>query len=230
MSDIKMHDSLTSDDINIDGLNLENLNSLNNLVNLNIDSDLSDDILPSLKNTLQQQSTQEQSQPQKIQQSQQLQSQPQQRPQSQQLQPQQRPQSQQSQPQQRPQSQPQQRPQSQQLQPQQRPQSQQLQPQQRPQSQQSQQTQQTQQTQQIQQKTEPNLIQQKQVSFNEQIEQKIITPTPEENANIQPQILEDIKKIKIGKLLIPQTTLFFTIILAVIGSILFYTTRPKPKK
>ena len=169
MSDIKMHDSLTSDDSNIDGLNLENLNSLNNLVNMNIDSDLSDDVLPSLKNTLQQMYTQEQPQQQ-----------PQQRP---------------------PQQQQQQRP----------PQPQQQRPPQ-------------------QQKTEPNLIQQKQVSFNEQIEQKTITSTPEENTNVQPQILEEIKKIKIGKLLIPQTTLFFTIILAVIGSVLFYTTRPKPKK
>ena len=35
------------------------------------------------------------------------------------------------------------------------------------------------------------------------------------------------KKIKLGKLMVPQTTLFLALILIAIGSGLFYATRPK---
>lgn len=215
MTDIKMIDSITSDDNNIDGLNLGNLNlgNLNNVRNLNIDSDSLSEIngltknnvhsdlssdnqlkLPSLNNKSQKsnenvtlQFMQKPPQPmQTSQQKQQPQPQPQQVKQKQQTQ-----QPQQTQPQ----------PQQRQVQPK---------PQIQPQL--------------IEQKNEA--LPTKNVSFNDNVEHKSITPEEQNNKANCSEVL-NIKKIKLGKLLVPQTTAFFTVVLIVISIGLFFATKPK---
>ena len=69
----------------------------------------------------------------------------------------------------------------------------------------------------------------KSVTFNDKVEEKEITPI-DNTKNIINNTIMEIKKIKIGKLLVPQTTLFFTIILIVLSIGLFYATKPKPKE
>jgi hypothetical protein len=75
----------------------------------------------------------------------------------------------------------------------------------------------------------------KNVSFNEVVEQKNMTPEDNTNTNTNIKVNTDnleteIKKIKLGKLMVPQTTLFFAIVLILIGGGLFYATKPKPKE
>ena len=136
------------------------------------------------------------------------------------------------------QPQPPQQPQ-QQLQQQQQPQQQQQQPQpqQQPQQQQQQQQQQQLQLQQQPQQMQRVMVQPqlltdtKSVTFNDIVDEKIISAEDNNKTNINTSNLEtEIKKIKLGKLLVPQTTLIFTIILIVIGTGLFFATKQKKNK
>ena len=92
--------------------------------------------------------------------------------------------------------------------------------------------------------TNTQLNEPKCVTFNENVEQKNITPDNEQTNNAQSaqqniqqntqldnsNLVTEIKKIKLGKLLIPRTTLIFTIILIALGVGLFFVTKPKSKQ
>jgi hypothetical protein len=93
--------------------------------------------------------------------------------------------------------------------------------------------------QQTQPQVQPQLIEQKNeatpiknVSFNDNIEHKSITPEEhnEQNNKINITEMPNIKKIKLGKLLVSQTTAFFTVILIVISIGLFFATKPKKQE
>jgi len=74
-------------------------------------------------------------------------------------------------------------------------------------------------------------LSEKLVTFNDVVEQKEITPTSQQaetEIKIHTEnLLTEIKKIKIGKLLVPKVTVLFVLVLIVIGAGLFYATKPK---
>ena len=71
-------------------------------------------------------------------------------------------------------------------------------------------------------------LSEKLVTFNDVVEQKEITPTSQQaETEINTQnLLTEIKKIKIGKFLVPKVTVLFVLVLIVIGVGLFYATKP----
>ena len=75
------------------------------------------------------------------------------------------------------------------------------------------------------------LKQDQNVTFNNVVETKDITPdNVQDNKILENNLVEnltEIKKMKIGKLLVPSVTVYFTIALIVISIILFFMTKPK---
>ena len=226
MTDIKINDSITSDDGDIDGINLINTNLLNNFQNIEMSSDASDKNIQNCK-PLQQVSQQipvrqiSVTTPTTIQV-------PMQQSQMQRVHHMSQPPIQQQVPIQRVQhmAQPsilQQVP-IQRVQHMAQPSIQQQVPIQR--------VQQVPMQQKIVQQSIPNnqISDVKTVSFNDVVEQKVITPDDTSNKSniVSTTNLEtEIKKIKLGKLMVPRVTLVFTIILIAIGVSLFFATKPK---
>ena len=81
----------------------------------------------------------------------------------------------------------------------------------------------------VQTQPEPQLTE-KSVTFNEVVEQKEITPTSQQVEVTVLPLVSEIKKIKIGKLLVPRVTVLFVIVLILIGVGLFYATKPKKQE
>ena len=73
------------------------------------------------------------------------------------------------------------------------------------------------------------LIDTKSVTFNENVEQKTITPDNNviDALNNTTNLQNEIKKIKLGKLMAPRITVIFTLILIAIATGLFFVTKPK---
>jgi hypothetical protein len=75
-------------------------------------------------------------------------------------------------------------------------------------------------------------LSEKSVTFNEVVEQKEITPISQQievRVDNLPLVTE-IKKIKLGKFLVPRVTVLFVLVLMIIGAGLFYATKPKKLK
>ena len=78
-------------------------------------------------------------------------------------------------------------------------------------------------------------IEEKSVTFNDVVEEKIITPTDNSFTNLTeftqfvPPV-DTIKKVKIGKLMVPKSTVIFTVAMIIISIVLFVGTKPKSKK
>ncbi len=82
---------------------------------------------------------------------------------------------------------------------------------------------------------EPSQLQyeEKSVTFNDVVEEKIITPTDNNSFTNLSQLtppVDNIKKVKIGKLMVPKATVMFTGAIILISIILFFATKPKSKK
>jgi hypothetical protein len=232
MTDIKVNDSLTSDG-DADGINLINSNVLSKYQNMEMSSDASNIVSAHPPQVLQNQQTIQKIHPVQIRQPMPM---PQQRPSI--------PQNQQI-------SQSQPIPQNQQI-PQRQPIPQIQHISQRPPNPQIQHISQRPPNPQIQHISQPQFLQTtntqlnepKCVTFNENVEQKNITPDNEQTNNAQStqqntqqntqldnsNLVTEIKKIKLGKLMVPRTTLIFTIILIALGVGLFFVTKPKSKR
>jgi hypothetical protein len=76
----------------------------------------------------------------------------------------------------------------------------------------------------------PFQFEEKSVTFNEIVEEKIITPIDNSSFTNLTQPSDTIKKVKIGKLMVPKATVMFTGTIILLSIFLFFATKPKSKK